>query len=105
MNNIRYSFELCKNKSVTTSFICISSKGEHICNELKLLGVKALNISWDDKSLRPNGTTNILSSLDMFLQKTNTEGSSSIICSEKNDYKFQSNFFCFYNIGIKLITW
>lgn len=86
-----------------TSFICIASKGEHICNELKTIGVKALNISWDEKSLQPNGTAKILSSLDLFLQKSNTVGSSSIVCSEKYDYKFQSNFFHFLFYGYWLL--
>lgn len=74
-----------------TSFICISSKGEHICNELKSIGLNALNISWDGMSSNPKSTSKILPLLDLLLQKSNSFKSSSIVCSEKGENITQCN--------------
>lgn len=92
LNSLRYSFEEYKNRTLMTSFICIASKGKHICNELKSIGVRALDISLDGPTLQPKSIEKIMSSLDTLLQKLNTFGSSSFICSEKNDNIFQCNF-------------
>lgn len=94
MNNLRYSFEKYKNKTVITSFICISSKGEHICNELKSTGLNALNISCNGISSQPKGIAKILSSLDLLLQTSNIVlSSSSFVFSEKGSNIPQCNVF------------
>lgn len=84
INNLRHSFERYENKTVTTSFICILSKGEHICNELKSTGISALNISWDGLPSKSKSITKILSSFDLLLQTSNTVSSSSFLYSEKD---------------------
>lgn len=76
-----------------TSFICISSRGEYICAELKSIGLSAINISWDGLSTQPNKTEKLLISLDTLLQKTNTTESSSFICTEPGANKSECNIF------------
>lgn len=68
-----------------SSFICISSKGERICNELKSIGLNALNISWDGMPSNTNSTLKILPSLDLLLQKSNSNRPSSVVCTEKGE--------------------
>uniref|UniRef100_A0A2H8TDM0 Fatty acid synthase n=1 Tax=Melanaphis sacchari TaxID=742174 RepID=A0A2H8TDM0_9HEMI len=85
INNLRYCFEEHKNKITATPFICILSKAEHICAELKSKGFNALNISWDGQSLESKNTGTLLPSLDFLLQNSNTSESSSFICTEENN--------------------
>ncbi|KAF0755952.1 fatty acid synthase-like isoform X1 [Aphis craccivora] len=85
INNLRYCFEEHKNKITATPFICILSKAEHICAELKSKGFNSLNISWDGQSSEPKNTGTVLPSLDFLLQSSNTLESSSFICSEENN--------------------
>ncbi|XP_029343545.1 fatty acid synthase [Acyrthosiphon pisum] len=72
-------------KYAATPFICILSKAEHICAELKSIGFNALNISWDGLSTEPKNTETILASLDFLLQNSNTSESYSFICSKENN--------------------
>ncbi|XP_016657076.1 fatty acid synthase isoform X4 [Acyrthosiphon pisum] len=85
ISNLRYSFEKLKSKIAATPFICILSKAEHICAELKSIGFNALNISWDGPSTEPKNTETILASLDFLLQNSNTSESYSFICSKENN--------------------
>lgn len=93
VNNVRYAFEDQTSKTVATPFVCISSKGENNCAELKSLGFNALNVSWDGKSSKQNHTSNLLLSLDTLLQKSCTTGSSSFVCSEQDAQKSTCKFF------------
>ncbi|XP_060835401.1 fatty acid synthase-like [Rhopalosiphum padi] len=85
INNLRYCFEEHKNKIISTPFMCIQSKTEHICSELKSKGFNALNISWDGRSSEPKNTGTLLHSLDFLLRNSNNSESSSYICSEENN--------------------
>ncbi|CAI6347084.1 unnamed protein product [Macrosiphum euphorbiae] len=85
ISNLRYSFEELKNKIAATPFICILSKAEHTCAELKSIGFNALNISWDGMSSESKNTETILASLDFLLQNSNTSESYSFICSKENN--------------------
>jgi len=75
-----------------TPFICILSKADHICAELKSIGFNALNISWDGMSSEPKKTETILASLDFLLQNSNTSESYSFICSKENNNTSKCNY-------------
>lgn len=95
INNLRFAFEHHANKTTDTSFVCISSKGEHICDELKSIGLSAINIFWDGLSTQSKKIEKLLISLDTLLRKSKTIESSSFICSEpsanKSECKCRSN--------------
>jgi len=89
INNLRYSFEENINKSKTTSFVCILSKGEDICAELQSLGINALNISWNGGPSQQKKIPKILCSLDILLQQSKSTGSSAFVCSESASHKLE----------------
>lgn len=74
-----------------SSFICISSKGERICNELKSIGLNALNIFWDGMPSNTKDILKLLPSLDILLQQSNSIRPSSVVCSEKGENITQCN--------------
>lgn len=91
--NLRYSFEQRKNKMISTPFICILSKAENICAELKSIGFNALNITWDGLSSELKNSDLILSSLDYLLKNSNSSESYSFICSKINNNIINCNYF------------
>lgn len=93
---MRNAFENVSNKTKTTWLICISSKGEHICAELKSNGLNALNIHWDEISSQPNNIEKLLIALDNLLQKPTNLESSSFIYSESSAHNSKCNKFIIY---------
>lgn len=91
LGNLRSAFEGCSNKIKMTSFVCIQSKGEHICGDLKSIGLNAVNISWDGMVTQPKNIAKLLMSLDTLLRNSNTIGSSSFVCSEQDANKSNCN--------------
>jgi len=89
------AFEDLPKKTKTTWLICISSKGEHICAELKSKGLNALNILWDKNSTQINDIEKLLIALDNILQKSSSIESSSFICSESSANKLECNTFVY----------
>lgn len=92
ITNLRYAFEECNDKAATTSFVCMSSRGEKVCSELKSMGFNALNVSWDGTLSQSKNTAKILPSLDTLLQKSHTTESCSFVCSEKKNTSSESNY-------------
>jgi len=74
-----------------TSFVCISSNGEIVCADLKSVGLRAINISWDETSPVPINVSRIMFSLDTIFQNSNTKNSSSYIWSEEDYNKSECN--------------
>lgn len=93
INKLRYALENHKNKTLTTSFVCILCNGSSICAELKSIGFNALNITWDGTPSPPTSTAKILPSLDILLQKSHAIESSSFVCSEPGSLKSECNTF------------
>lgn len=91
IKNLQYAFEKYANKTSSLSFICILSKGERICSELKSIGLNAFNISWDGKTPQTNVIPKLLFSLDLLLQKGNSKEFATYICSESTSYKPKGN--------------
>lgn len=91
IHNLRYAFEKLSNKTKTTSFICLMSKGEPICAELKSNGLNALNISYNGFSSQLGNIPKLLPFLDKILQKSNSAVTSSFVCSDANSNKLECN--------------
>ncbi|VVC44020.1 Acyl transferase/acyl hydrolase/lysophospholipase,Acyl transferase,Malonyl-CoA [Cinara cedri] len=90
INNLQYAVNKLSNKSTTTSFVCISSKGEHACASLKSIGLNALNMRWDKISKSNKNVSNILlPALDKLLQYPNADETFSFVLSEKIINKFE----------------
>lgn len=93
INNLRLAFENYSKKTIATSFVCISSRGEHICNELKSNGLNAVNISWKGTSSQPKDTRYILPVLDAILLKSHNIESSTFVFSDPDIDKSKCNYF------------
>ncbi|VVC29220.1 Hypothetical protein CINCED_3A006213 [Cinara cedri] len=84
IENLGHAFKETSNKTIATSFLNISSNGEHVCSQLKSVGFNALNVQWGGKSSQSNNIFKMLPALDTLIQKSNATESSSFVCYEKD---------------------
>lgn len=90
IENLGYAFEETSNKTIATSFLSISSIGEHVCSKLKSVGFNALNVQWVGTSSQSNNVFKMLPALDTLIQKSNDTESSSFVCYEKDATEMKS---------------